>query len=635
MGTCAARVRDAGGLPRPLHAGCAALLALAALLFGTAGAARAQTGRVSIELDKHIAAVGEEVQVTVSIEVEGTAGYSRFIPPAFSDFRVSSGGMTSQNIQMINWQVRRTESHTYSVQPLKEGVLTVGPAAVVLGGRMIRSGTVSLRVKKAVPGATPAPGLPDQIGPPPELPPGRALPSVFIAAVATPQKVFVGQEVVCVWSLFTLSDVLGFQPLRQPTTDNFWSEDLHSPQRLEFERRMVQDRVYYAAVLARKALFPQKPGKLRIGAMEAQVRTLENFASAALSRQSEELVIEVQPLPREGRPPGFADTNVGQFELWGSLDRGSVRAGDAVTLKLVVRGTGNLSQLKLPPLTELAGFKVYEPKFSDKLSLEERVQGEKTVEYLLMPVRGGRLSIPPIHLDFFDPVKASYQRVSTTPLSLMVTGELPAAGKSDGKANVLGPGIRPPRPVGKLFHRGAEGSSSPLFWILLAVPAGLLLLLGAGERLRARLSQETPASLRRAAARRVRGRLRRAQEARRRGDASTFFGEIAAVLRTQLDQQMGVRSEGLTREELRQEMEQRGFPEELAEAVIRELDNCDFARFAPSASGDQQMSEAAQRVRQIVERIARVGGARAAAGRRAGEGPAPAERLRASKGGAP
>ncbi len=87
-------LRDRGGpARRPLHPGCPSLLALALLLLGTAGAARAQTGRVSIELDKHIAAVGEEVQVTVSIEVEGTAGYSRYIPPAFSEFRVSSGGM--------------------------------------------------------------------------------------------------------------------------------------------------------------------------------------------------------------------------------------------------------------------------------------------------------------------------------------------------------------------------------------------------------------------------------------------------------------------------------------------------------------------------------------------------------------
>jgi hypothetical protein len=584
-----------------------ALLALLLLL--APATALAQTGRITLELDKHIASVGEEVQVSIGIEIDGTAGYSRFIPPAFNGFRVGSGGMTSQNIQMSNWQVHRTESHVYSVQPLKEGVLTVGPAAMVLGGRMIKSGVATLRVKKGVPGATVPGGEPDVPGAVPSPAPGRALPAVFISGNATPLKVFVGQQVVCVWSLFTLSDVLGFQPLKQPGTDNFWSEDLRSPQRLEFERRMVQDRVYYAAILARKALFPQRAGKLRIGPMEAQVRTLDNFASTAQTLRSEDLNIEVMPLPKEGRPRGFFETNVGQFEIFASLDRAVVQAGDAVTLKVVVRGVGNLSQLKLPALTaqpEDTGFKVYEPKVADKLSLEDRVQGEKTVEYLLLPTRGGRLTIPELRLDYFDPEKGSYRQATTTALTVTVTGELPAGSRPDGKANVLGPNIRPPRPGGGLEHRTVGASQALLFWALLALPAGLLLLIGAGERVRARLARETPGSLRRAANREVQARLRRAQDARRRGDPSTFFGEIAAMLRTQVDNKLGLRSEGLTRDELRDAMQQRGMPEDVSEALVRELDNCDFARFAPSASGDQQMGEAVQRARQLVERTARV-----------------------------
>ncbi len=583
-----------------------------AVLSLVATAARADTARVSLDVDKHIASVGDEIQVTVTIEIEGRSSYSRYIPPAFQDFRVSGGGMTTQNIQMINWRIRRTESYSYSVAPLREGQLSLGPAAIQFEGRMVKSGIVAIRVRKGT-APPPDPVRPGPVDPTPD-PGGRDTPSVFLAAAAAPTKVYVGQQVIVVWSLYTQSDVLGFQTTKQPVTDGFWSEDLKSPQRLEFERRQLGARAYFAATLLRKALFPQRTGKLSIGPMEASVRTLESFTSSSAVKQSEAVTIEVLPLPAQGKPAGFLESNVGNYEgIVASVDRSSVRAGDAVTLKIVVRGSGNLSQLKLPPLAGLEpSFRVYEPKVSDRLDLEGKVSGEKIVEYLLMPTRGGRLTIPALHLDTFNPETSRYQRLSTAPIALTVTGEL-APGQDlpqrpDGKQNVLGPNIRPPRAATGLgpgvptpLHR------SPLTWVLFLLPLALTLAIAGGDRLRERLARETPRSLRRAAEKRVRGHLARAHERRASGDVSGFFGEIAAAIRCQLDQRLAIRSEGLTREELAARLAAAGCPEELGEAVLGELDNCDFARFAPSASGGREMAETLQRARRLLDRL---GGAR-------------------------
>jgi hypothetical protein len=614
---------------------------LALLLVAYSSTALGQSARVSIDLDKHIASVGEEVQVTVQIEIEGNTSYSQYIPPAFTDLRVTGGGMTTQNIQMINWQVRRTEGYSYVVAPLKEGTLTVGPAAIVMGGRTIRSATVSLRVKAGAPPGAPAPPPssppgPDQV--PYQPPSDRSLSSVFLSAVAVPQKVYQGQQLAATWLLYTQSDVLGFNTTRQPATDSFWTEDLRSPQRLELERRMVGDRVYYAAVLSRKALFPLKSGRLTIGPMEAQVRTMDTFAAAPLTRQSEELTIEVLPLPDRGRPDAFPGANVGQYDIWATLDRPSVKAGEAVTLRVVVRGTGNLTQLKLPALPVLDGFRGYDPKVSDKLELEGKVAGEKIAEYLLIPTRAGRLTVPGLHLDYFDPQSGRYRRATTEPIGLTVTGEMPAAlpGRTDARSNVLGPNIRPPRPSASFAHQStAKLHRTVLFWALFAFPVTLLLLMTGGERLRARLARETPGSLRRAATRRVRGHLRRADETRRhmhatvsgspttgsptrpshqtaggrgrdRGSPGEFFAEIAAAIHTQLGHQMALHTEGMTRDELRARLGAAGFPADLVEEVLGELDNCDFARFAAAASGDQQMGEALTRTRQLVARLSRV-----------------------------
>jgi tetratricopeptide (TPR) repeat protein len=581
--------------------------ALAVALLLVAAPARADTARVSLEVDKHITTIGDPIQVTVTIEIEGRSGYSRYIPPAFNDFRVSGGGMTTQNIQMINWKVRRTESYSYSVSPLREGLLSLGPAAIVFDGRMLKSSTATIKVRK---GSAPVPD-PVQPTPDPTLDPGnRDLPSVFLVAAAAPTKVYLGQQVVVTWSLFTQSDVLGFQTTKQPVTDGFWSEDLRSPHRLEFERKMLGARAYYAATLLRKALFPQRAGKLTIGQLEASVRTLDSFTSSSSVKQSDPVTVEVLPLPDQGKPAGFHEGNVGSFDgIVASLDRTSVKAGDAVTLKIVVRGVGNLSQLKLPPLTGLdASFRVYEPKVSDRLELEGRVSGEKIVEYLLMPTRGGLITIPPIHLDTFNPETARYQRVSTAALSLTVSGSLPAGQdlplRPDAKANVLGPNIRPPRPAAGL----SPGAPTPLHrslvgWTLFVLPLLLTIAVVGGDRLRERLARETPRSIRRVAAKRVRAHLARAQQLRAAGDTSGFFGEVAAAIRCQLDHRLALRSEGLTREELAARMGEAGYPGTLAEEVLGELDNCDFARFAPAASGGQQMAETIQRARRLVERL--------------------------------
>jgi hypothetical protein len=62
----------------------------------------------------------------------------------------------------------------------------------------------------------------------------------------------------------------------------------------------------------------------------------------------------------------------------------------------------------------------------------------------------------------------------------------------------------------------------------------------------------------------------------------------------------------MTREQLRAYLGARGFPEETVDALARELENCDFARFAPSASGPGEMRAALRRVRALLTAIERV-----------------------------
>jgi hypothetical protein len=128
-----------------------------------------------------------------------------------------------------------------------------------------------------------------------------------------------------------------------------------------------------------------------------------------------------------------------------------------------------------------------------------------------------------------------------------------------------------------------------------------------GERLRARLRQETPGSLRRAAGRRTRRHLARAQELRRARDVRGFYAEIAASLRALLDHRLHLPIEGMTRPELAQRMGRAGFSDEIVGEVLGQLDRCDAARFAPGTAGEpDEMEQTLTRVRRLLDRVGRV-----------------------------
>ena len=564
------------------------------------------------------------MSVTVEVTVDGRGGYDRYLPPRLNGFRPLGGGMSTQNIEVINWNVRRRESYRYQALALKEGRYSLGPAAVVVGGRVVKSRVVSVVVRKGASGRS-APGADDDpnaadpgdggtapsaapltsaVPPGLQLPPGP-LPPVFIAATVLPRKVFVGQQIVATWKLYTQSDVLGFRSSKQPITDGFWADDLQSPNRLVFEDEQIAGRRFYGAVLARKALFPQRTGKLTIGETVAQVRTMSLFGRA-LEQRSEPVEIEVAPLPEAGKPAGFSEQNVGSYMLATTLDRQRVKAGEAVRFKVVARGEGNLRQLTMPKLESTSAYKVYEPKLKTTLEPVLKVAGERVAEYLVLPQRGGRIALPALSLSFFDPAAQRYRSSVAKALVLEVEGTLAGQGPAaKGGTNIIGADqIRPPRPPVELSSRGALAPLAPLYFILWLAPlVGLLTLTGV-RRLRLHLRQETARSLGRAAAKRIKERLKRARAARAEGKGDVF-GELSAALREQLASQLGSRVEGLTRDELRAELLAAGFESSLTAEVIAELDSCDFARFAAGAAYGGEQADAYRRVENLLKRLAR------------------------------
>jgi hypothetical protein len=574
-------------------------------------------------IDRQAAAPGQpflyEVKLTLANET-----HDNFRPPNFRGLQVlqtPGGPNTAMSVQMGGGNTVVQNTLTWQFQLAlpagARGTVTIAPARVRVGGHEMTTNSVAVRVGAA--GTAPPqqqrpqrpPGLfprglfgdvEDDGGESHSSPAGKA----FIRAVADKQRAFVGEQVTVTWYLYVVDMPNQFQPVTQPRTDGFWSEDIPStnPQgRLAFTDEVQGGQRYQVATLQQKALFPLAPGKLVVTPMEAQVAQVDFFGRPVRARKlkSEPISLEAMALPGDGQPPRFKPANVGRYTLEVAADRTIVAVGDAVTITVSARGTGNVRNLVLPPLPPLAGWKSYEPKTDAAVDAGAVITGTKTVEWLLRPERAGNTTVPPLSLVVFDPAARRYVETHTQPIELSVTGETAgvaaapaapgAAVPGDGRNvdNVLAAQIRPIR----VSHAPARAVSvsflrGPAFTTTLVVPPLAFVALAIAGRWRERLSRDVQRTSRRRVRSIARRRLGAAADHMAAGRAAAFYVEIERVLRETLSERLRVPVAGLRLDELGDLLRARGLADADAAAVVAALERCDEARFAPGGAAAER-----------------------------------------------
>jgi hypothetical protein len=536
-----------------------------------------------------------------------------FKPPDFKGLRVLGGPFTQTGMSMTmgggggtTVENSVTWSYQLALPPGARGPVTIGAARVQVGGRQMTSNSVPLRIGAAAPGPPPGQRPPSLFprgffGDEPEVQQPQMSSSAgaaFIRGVADKKRAFVGEQVTVTWYLYLAEMQSNFQQLVQPKTDGFWSEELPStnPQgQLAFTEQVEGGQQYKVAVVLQRALFPLAPGKLTITPFEAQVSRSDFFGRQMNVRRlkSEPISVEAIALPKEGQPDRFPAGNVGQFTLDVAADRRAVAVGDAVTVTLTARGTGNLRNVVLPALPALPGWKGYEPKTNVTPEPGAVVQGEKTVEWLIRPERPGLTTIPALELVSFDPAAKRYVQIRSKPIEITVSGEATgavigppvAAGGTPapgGVENVIAAEIRPirvraapSRSVGASFLHGAG------FKVTLVTPPLAFVAFAFVGRLRARLSRDEGRTSRRRLRSIARRRLHAAAAHRDAGRAGAFYVEIERVLREALSEKLRVPVGGLRLDELCDLLGVRGLPADDVVRVRSVLEACDEARFSP------------------------------------------------------
>ena len=338
---------------------------------------------------------------------------------------------------------------------------------------------------------------------------------------------------------------------------------------------------------------------------------------------SQSLVLDVQPLPENGKPADFSGA-VGRFTLDVKAAPLQLAAGDPVTLTYSLRGEGELSSAAPPALVGSDTLRVY--PVQSVATPAGSPEGTRMFEQVVIPQRPGTVRLPAPRFSFFDPEARAYRVAAAQPITLTVR----AAPAGTTTPQIVGaPGsqaTRPAEPVGRdivfikdtpgvLAPPGTHRWRSPTFWALQTLP--VLVWLGAVliDRRRRRLGADVRYARFTHAGRAARAALGEARAALATGNAEVFYDRVARALGDYLAAKLDLPPGGVTPEEMSVRLQDARLPDGVADELRAFLASCEEVRFAPTAAGDGDMRRTLARAESLVralERSRRLGRAAAA-----------------------
>ena len=571
------------------------VLMLGAALAGRVSAQDASV-RVTARAEPMEAAVGETVVFTV--QVEGAPATVVQTPERPATVNLDPQHRTPQTQRTHSTEggtSRHSVTFSWRFRPPETGRARIRPVTVVVRGQEYTTDAVQVQV---------APPSNSRSGPrlthPDGAPSGRPLDErdLFVRASATTDRVYQNEQVVVEYRLFYRSGIrLRHSRLADSwNAPGFWREELNVASRPTPQQQRVDGRTYETVVLKRVALFPTRPGTLRVDPLRIETEAqgtmrLRRDGPALRGRfkpvqlASQRLSVRVQPLPPEA--PASFDGAVGRFSMTARVDADSVSVGESVPLTVRMQGTGPLTTLSQPSLDLPPAIEAYEPTVETDIERNgRRIHGTKTFTYTLVPRSGGRHVLPSIPFSYFDPEAERYVTLRAEVSSLHVSGT--AAREAVGRT---GDGL----PVGDVTdlmsadeaHWGRT-DRRPLYrqpWTYLALLLPVLLAGGGiayrrwGRTQGSASSRPSEAPLD-AAHTELHAARRRLEE----GADAAVYDTVEQSLRTVLDERMGRDGAATTRTTLDRRLAHHDVPEALRNRLYELLDRCNEAQYAPGTA---------------------------------------------------
>jgi hypothetical protein len=568
------------------------------ILFITGIANSLWAQKLTAEANKTSVAVGEPIQVTFSLNGNGTDLKIAHL----NEFDLYQNPYSSSSTMVINGVVSQTYSLTYVIGAKKEGKVTLGPATITVNGTTIQSNTITFDVGKA--------SSPQQNNSQNSNGAKSSNDNLILVAQPNKTKVYVGEDLTLDYKILFRVDILNYSVPKLPSMDGCFVQDgKNSPQTTE----IVDGKKYMSAGIKKLYVIPQRTGKITIDPLEAEFVVRQQsgrrsndifdqifgggYEEVKYKLRSKPVVIEVLPLPEDHKPAGFSGA-VGNYTFKATISKDKVKANEAINITVTVTGKGNVKLIDPLKINFPEDFETYDPKVTQSMNASDVLSGSKTFDYTIIPRHEGDYKIDHLDFSYFDPEKKAYVVLPSPEFNIHVdkgdpndinaSAYTPQNNKEEVK--VLGDDIRYIK-TGAPDLKSSEDHffGSPVFYMGFILPLLAFISFIIIRKKNIEKNKDAIAVKGRKATKMARKRLVVAEQNLKAANKEKFYVEISQALYGYVSDKLNISVAHLTKENITNTLQSKGVTDVLIENLITTIDTCEYARYAPNAvSGDLQ-----------------------------------------------
>ena len=554
---------------------------------------------ISVSAPSHVAA-GENFRVAYTIN---TSDVEEFRMGGVQDgLEVIAGPYTSSqsSYQMINGHTSSSSSVTitYTLYAAKNGSFTIGASHALAGGKRLSSRPVKIQVSGHAQRTNGAPNMHGQnsYDQPHMRSAGSAISGsdLFIKVSASKKRVHEQEPILLTYKVYTQVDLTQLEG-KMPDLKGFHTQEVPLPQQKTFHTETVNGRPYKCVTWSQYVMYPQMTGRLEIPSitfkgivvqqnrnvdpMEAFFNGGSGYVEVKKDIKAPGITLQVDPLPQ--RPANFSG-GVGKFNISALLDKKDVKAGEPITLRVVVGGIGNLKLLKQPVVNFPKDFDKYDAKVTDKTRLTANgVEGNMVYDFLAVPRNQGSYTIPSVELTYYDTGKNAYKTIKTQPFKVEVekgdgtSAESEDFASQDKDIHTIKLGKAEQHKADEMFF-GSFG-----YWISLLMPLIAFVVLLIVFRRRAIENADIVKKRSNRAGKIATKRLRLANKLMLQGKQGEFYDEVMRALWGYMSYKLNMPAEKLNRDNIRETLGRHFVDDATIEKFTTALDECEFERYAP------------------------------------------------------
>lgn len=516
---------------------------------------------------------------------------------------VIAGPYTSSesSFQMVNGHTSSSSSitYTYTLYAAKSGVYNIPAAHARVGGKQISSRPAKVTVVGSAQGrGNNSPKMHEDDNYQPHMKAaGSAISGrdLFIKVSANKKKVYEQEPILLTYKVYTLVDLTQLEG-KMPELTGFHTQEIPLPQQKSFHIERVNGKPYRTVTWSQYVMYPQMTGKMEIpsitfkGIVVQQNRSVDPFEAffnggsgyVEVKRNIVAPSIKIDVLPLPHKPANFSG-GVGKFNISAQLNKNELKAGDPLSLRIVVGGIGNLKLIKQPVVNFPKDWDKYDPKVTDKTKLTSNgLEGNMIYDILAVPRNQGHYTIPPVELTYYDTSLNQYKTIKTQSFEIEVA-------KGDGsRSSVVVYSKDQPKDIKDIKKGEAELHSVDNFFfgsvgylMSLLIPFAAFVALLVIFRKRAIDNADLVKMKGKKANKIATKRLRQANKLMLAGKTNEFYDEVLRALWGYVGDKLNMPAEKLSRENISEKLQSHNVDDNTISKFLSAIDDCEMMRFAP------------------------------------------------------